>query len=327
MEQRAVNIISQRLAEQGFAQIQEMLSAEFCLELKTSITKKLQEFIALHAISEEAYFSTVNRWPLQALISVEQLTRFIQLILSQVCEISGLRVKPFEIDVLYKSPFANRPTPCHQDISYAYKQPYLLSTWIALTEVNHNESALQFLPESHHYSIMPAIDFWQPGFIDSFRHTLEWQQQAVTVTANIGDAIIFSSKIWHGSLSHQASEARFAIVVRWGNDEIISEQIPLPEKNIFGMWNCGEYTKNLLQKGLKAIYNLELTDFTTIIRTWLNQTDLPFQLNMRAAHLALEKLLLLNEAYQYYEGGDGQGIIYPAIWHSLLVPLKNYLNE
>lgn len=322
--------INQQLIENGFAVIPSLLSTNVCTELKNCIKQRLEKLLATHGSSEQLYFSAVNRWPLQALIDADWQQQLIYSISEQVADITGVKFEAFEVDVLYKSPYANSPTPCHQDVSYAFNKPYVLSTWLALTDVSIAESPLQFLPGSHQDEILPAIDFWRPDFIDEARQSINWQAQAVTMPMLTGAALIFSAKIWHASLDYQSVNERFALVIRWGNDESLLTKIPMPEETEFGMWNCGHYTQTLLAVGLKQIFDIKTLSYLDSIKVWqqkLRDSTVPFIVETEKTYLALEKLRVLNEAYEAYSAGDGQGVVYAEVWRELLCQLKIYLER
>lgn len=320
-----------KLNDDGYAIIDQFLDNHICHDLKQQIQFKLSELILKQGCTENLYFSAVNRWPLEALMNNNVCNEITNLIASKVRYLTNLELEAFEIDILYKSPYAHLATPCHQDIAYVPHKPYLFSTWIPLNDIALTESPLQFLPQSHIDPIQPAIDFWEPNFIDQFRQTSRWQQQAVTIPINVGNAIIFSSAIWHASLDYQGTTERFALVVRWGNDDFIDLKIPSPNKVNFGMWNCGEYTEKILSNSLQQLFNMSSKDYLHSIRLWQKQLEnyqAPAEINYAEAYLALEKLRILNEAYLNYRGSDGQGIVYGSVWNNLLSFLKKYpFNE
>lgn len=325
-----INHPNEHLQRQGFVHLAKVLDRQSCINLVDIIREKLQILALSHTCSIPDYFSAVNRWPLSCLLDTALYTKVITSIAAKVTEITGHVWQIFEADILYKSPYAALPTPCHQDIAYVAHRPYWLSTWVALTKVPITASPLQFLPASHHKPISPAVDFWQPDFIDTFRQSQEWQQQAVTLPVEQGDGFLFSSRIWHASDSHQSSEPRLALVVRWGDDAKMITDVPAPAKVNFGMWNCGEYTQKLLIEGLLKIFNYHATDCITAIQVWRSSLSLntqPFICDNEKAGKALEQLQVLNEAYHQYNGGDGQGIVYSNVWYHFLLPLKSYLEK
>lgn len=318
----------QGLKQFGYTCLPQIFTSTVCQELREHIKYRLQEFIKEHQCSTEDYFSTVNRWPLTALVDDIYQQTLIDNIAVIIKDILQCNVQALEVDILYKSLFANLPTPCHQDIAYAFAKPYAFSTWLPLYDVTIDDSPLQFLPGSHEQSILPAVDFWQPEFIDVMRNSTVWQQKAVAVPLSAGEAILFSSQVWHGSCAHQSNRERVALVIRWECDNFIPSNIPQPEPAKFGMWTCGEYTQKILCKGLQEIFNIEVTSFFYAIQSWqANLSNVPFVCDIEKAKTSLKKLALLNQAYNLYQGGDGQGIVYANLWWNLLKPLNNYLSK
>lgn len=314
----------------GFTSIAKGLPPALCKQFLSQIQQRLAELITRHRCTDSEYFATVNRWPATALLDSSTLSQLIRRIQPIILNNIKLPLAPYEIDILYKSPLANLPTPCHQDIAYAFKQPYFASTWIALTEVGLLDSPLQFLPGSHHLPVSPAVDFWQPGYIDIYRDAVVWKDYAEVLPASCGDVILFSSRIWHASLAHSSLDTRLAIVIRWGNSDLVYPQIPKPRIAPFGMWNCGEYTAALLKAGFETITQQKHDSFMALIEAWqhlIQNKQVPFEYAENQALAALAQLRILHEAYSYYKGSDGQGIVYAGLWHSLLKYLRGYLQR
>lgn len=316
------------LQEKGFVQLYALLDAKFCEELYGIIRKRLSLLSQTHGCkNEDEYFSVINRWPLTSVLDTQSVSAIINSIRTKIEVILQEKesFEAFEIDVLYKSKVAALATPVHQDISYVWQKPYAFSTWIGLTEVKMKDSPLQFLPNSHRDTIRPAVDFWQPDFIDNIRLSSRWQQASMTIPTSPGDGFLFSSRILHASQAHYSEQERLAIVIRWGNKSSLKTAVPPPLKVPFGMWNCGKITEELLLKSLKKIYTYDASDMRTAISQWLNKLEkhsLPFSCNDKLAIEALKKLKILNDACQTYRGGDSQGIVYPQLWHAFLLPLK-----
>ena len=327
---KADNPIKTELYQQGFVQVSQVLNKQFSEKIRNNIQTKLKELMHFHGDTNNTYFSVINRWPLSELLDSSTHNNVINTVKASLTTVIDTDFELFEADVLYKSPLAFHPTPCHQDISYVWNRPYSFSTWIPLGDITTADSALQFLPNSHQDPILPAIDFWQPDFEDTMRTSSRWLNHAKTCTLQCGDSLLFSSKIWHASLAHNSPNERIAIVLRWGNEESLCEQVPRPLDVHFGMWNCGEYTYQLLRTGLLYCTGLSPDSLEDIIVQWqelLIKQELPFPYNHRAANTALTHLKWLHQAYQKYGGGDGQGIVYAKLWREFLFPLKTFLEK
>jgi ectoine hydroxylase-related dioxygenase (phytanoyl-CoA dioxygenase family) len=315
--------------EIGFSCIQDALSPHLCDEILKKIETRFADFVHIHQISNAKYFSVVNRWPVDSLLDATIKKRLVEILQPIISNLLGHSVRPYEMDVIYKSPLANRATPCHQDIAYAWKRPYQASSWIPLTDISLSDSQLQFLPGSHKTPIKPAIDFWIPHFRDEFRKSQTWLENAVVPPITRGGAIFFSSKLWHASLPHDARQKRLALVIRWGSKQNSVEKIPLPLPVEFGMWNCGDHTQHLLAAGLKFIKNKSAENFEMLIEEWqtmIQRQELSFAHNIKDSYSALEDLKILEKAYIQYKGGDNQGAVYPRLWLCFLQHLKAYLT-
>lgn len=319
----------QRFQQDGFICLKRVLSPKVCQQLTKIIHQQLANLPLMHNSSPATYFAAVNRWPAYQLLGNAVLLELIEHLQPTLCEILQLPLTPYEIDIIYKSPYTKQATPCHQDIAYTFNRPYYASTWLALSDVTLADSPLQFLPKSHHLPIQPAIDFWQPDFIDEFRQSTRWRENAKLTLTACGDAWLFSSKIWHASLPHHSAQTRLAIVIRWGNETLDYGRIPQPRSVPFGMWSCGPYTEKLLNKGYQLIANEKFNELVVLIKAWqllIQQSELPFIRIQTQCINALEKLRILHEAYLQYQGGDGQGIVYAQLWHCMLKYLKDYLG-
>jgi len=323
--ERSVSQLKTTFNTLGFLTIPAVLESKICEDILNCINKRIRQLIIFHQCSESLYFSAVNRWPLLSLVDSQVYENIVTSLTECISSNFEGEWQVFEVDVLYKSAYAPLATVCHQDISYAFKKPYSLSIWLALTD--SGESSLRFLPGSHTMPIEPAVDFWKPDFVDTFVQSLFWQEKSVRVPIQSGDALVFSSKIWHGSDVHWGENDRVALVIRFRNAQEIYPHIPFPEKVPFGLWNCGEYTQAVLEKALKYFFDYQPIDYDDAIRQWRNY--LPSKkiacLHLKNADLALEKLQVLNQASVMYGGGDSQGIVYPDVWKALLNPLNNYL--
>lgn len=284
----------------------------------------------------EQYLRSVSRWvdPSPITQPIHPWARaFFSSVLS---ERIGKNIELMKMNIISKSANARQPVPCHQDIAYSREQPYEFSLWFALQDVTLNDGVFECLPGSHTGAIAPAIDFWQPEFVDQMALSPTWKNNCIRLPVQAGDAILFNSRIWHRSAVSDSGRDRFAIVTRWRRTDYqppadIPEKIPA----YFGMWTSGQLTVSLLQQGLAQIFhNFDkeaISDLETSIQIWqekLSQHEkLPFVVNRAQAQKALSHLSILHQAAERHNGGDAQGIVYPHVWAHFLKPLSKWLNR
>ena len=161
--------------------------------------------------------------------------------------------------------------PFHQDISYSPDNPYHFSVWLALNDVDETSGALQIIKNSHNWEIKPAVDFWSPYFVDKYSAKLA-NQQTITLGISPGDAIVFNSRLWHGSGGNLDAKDRFAYVTRWVIKNKEFPVIPKPKPLIFGMFNCGLLTEDILKKSLlyfDKYDDIKEKNKEELIKTWL----------------------------------------------------------
>ncbi|MEI6805295.1 MAG: phytanoyl-CoA dioxygenase family protein [Myxococcaceae bacterium] len=316
----------------GFRLLNRVLGNAQVQNTYKTITDNIEKCALQLDCSMESYLKVISRWTHPSPVTkeiIEQLEADFQKVLREIFQ---QEIELAEFSVILKSMSMNRVTPCHQDISYTPQNQYDFSMWLPLQDVTLGDGVFELLPESHLGSISSAVDYWQPNFIDEMRRSSLWKNNFKAIPTEAGDSILFDSRIWHGSDANRTGNDRFAIVTRWRlSGDRPSYIVPEKTYSEFGIWTCGEATKNLLQQGLKEAFNLELTgDLGNYIELWFDflgkEYELPFAVNTEPAKRALENLLILNEASRLHNGGDMQGIIYQTVWKELLAPLSKWLR-
>lgn len=326
--------LRKKFQETGFC----VLKNAFPYQLIKQINQTIQTAITRYADELECsladYLTHVSRW-LHPSRLTEPLYHWIKSPLKTLAEeFIDDEVKLAKMNIISKSAHANQPVPCHQDIAYSRENPYEFSFWLALHEVNTAAGVLEFLPGSHREEIAPAVDFWDPEFVDTLQKSTRWQHQAIAVPVQTGDIIAFDSRIWHHSAYNASGEDRFALVTRWSQKSyqppnVIPEKIPAP----FGMWTCGPVTKALLKQGLATCFQPPVVsvDWTTCIALWQKKLaeskTLPFAVNGPRAQKSLKGVSILDRAATLHNGGDAQGSVYANLWRDLLQPLSEWINR
>jgi hypothetical protein len=328
-----MHIIKKDFEEKGFGVLHNVYPREQIKNIYQNIIIDIKKCANELNCSLESYLTNVTRWlhPSPVTMSIYELA---ETSLKQIaCHFIGAEVKLSKVNIISKSAYANGPVPCHQDIAYSRQDPYEFSLWLPLQDVTLREGALEFLPNSHLSEIKPAIDFWQPHFVDKMYLSPYWQQNFISLPVQAGDAIVFDARIWHRSARNESGHNRFAIVTRWKRVNYQSScEIPekIPAK--FGMWTCGELTELILQQGLSNCFNLNsFADLASYICLWQERLNegalLPFLIDIPRAKKSLNDLWILHKAAQLHNGGDAQGVVYPNLWYSFLEPVSQWLEQ
>ncbi len=279
--------------------------------------------------TQKEYLTSVSRWA-----SPSKMTDIFDGLVNDVIKLKleSLFNKSIDLvkhNVICKNQYSNQPIPCHQDISYPQKTSYDFSCWLSLSDINHDDGALKCLPEEQFSTIDPAVDFWDPDFLDKKARSREWFKKAVTFPVKIGDAILFKSIIWHASLKNTSGNFRYALVTRWKiQDKENMYQIPEKVDAKFGMWTCRKKTEVILH-ALLVYYGVNPdVDFAGMLQqvivllpklNWLS--------NSPESESALKQVMILHIAAEKHNGGDSQGNIYQNLWHLFLKQVESYLSK
>lgn len=115
----------------------------------------------------------------------------------------------------------------HQDYSYWTRtQPMNhLTCWIPLDDCNEANGSLQYVPGSHHWSLLPTTDL--AGDMDGIRDVLsteQWQamQNPTIVTARRGEASFHHPLTVHGSQANKSDRPRRVAVINLISDGVLS---------------------------------------------------------------------------------------------------------
>jgi ectoine hydroxylase-related dioxygenase (phytanoyl-CoA dioxygenase family) len=328
-----MNEISKIFQEKGVTVLKKLCTDEVIETITKSVQKNIEHCTKELNCSLTDYLSNVSRWVHPSPVTKEIYTLAVSELEKSASDFIDAKVQLVKMNIISKSTYADKPVPCHQDISYSRENPYEFSLWLALQDVGLEDGVLEFLPESHLKKIEPAIDFWQPDFVDNKYFSADWQQNKIAVPVKAGDAIAFDSRIWHRSAQNKSGSNRFALVTRWSR---INYQPPndIPEKNpaAFGMWTCGKVTEKLLQQGLIYCFQVNSTaSLFDCIHIWQEKLEqsikLPFLTNRLVVRKALKDVYILHCAAERHNGGDAQGIVYANLWHHFLLPLSQWLNQ
>lgn len=316
------------LETHGFSVIKNFLSIDeadyFLYLIKTNINKVAKDI----DVETKDYLSCTGRWGSNSPITLNVSNILENRIKKYLEESLQSKIICKKTNVICKTSDITDPIPFHQDISYSVSDPYHFSMWLSLNNVGIDSAPLEIVKNSHNKKIQPAADFWSPYFVDQY-HTKNYYTKQITV--NAGDAIIFDSKLWHGSGKNNSGKDRFAYVTRWIIEGKDFPQIPPIQKSNFGMFNCGELTYKILEQSLLLIDSKQkkTSNKEDLIKNWidiLTQNPDILGINNKTAIKDLKKLDILNKACDLHDAGNISGLVYKNLWRSLLSILNNKIK-
>jgi hypothetical protein len=313
------------LEEKGFGIIRNFLStneAQECLTLvKYSINKASNEL----GVTTRDYLGCTGRWATKSPITMSISLMLDDRIREYLENFLRFKITFKKSNVICKTSDITDPIPFHQDISYSTRDPYHFSLWLSLSDVCKDSAPLKIIENSHKNPVEPAIDFWSPYFIDKYNIV---DKNISSLTVNAGDAIIFDSKLWHGSDENYSRKDRFAYVTRWAIEGKGFPEIPEIKPTCFGMFNCGELTNQILKRSL-SLLDIKLLEKVvnkeTLIGLWIDILTVNSNLwgiNNVLAIKDLKRLNILNKACDLHDAGNISGLVYKNLWDSLLCILN-----
>ncbi len=317
----------------GYCILHHFFGEEEMQELQATIFEGIQQCLKELNTDESAYLSAVNRWHAPSPVTQAIDQPLMDQLSVAVAPIVGPEALCGKTNVVFKNQYANDAIPCHQDIAYNKTNPYQMSCWLAVTKVRLKDGGMYLYPQSHLWPIQRAVDFWSPDHQDRLPKILEpFLKEAITITLDRGDVLLFDSRLWHGSHKNISGQHRVAVVTRWtGKAYEPPPFIPNPDVHFFGLWTCAEQTVTILSQALGTFYQEESNNFLQLLAIWQKKLEKgeASQLvnNAEAALQALAHVRILHFASKQHHGGDSYGRVYKNLWSCLLAPLVQRMTK
>lgn len=206
--------------ENGFVQVDDVLSADELQEFRQYIEEAMQEENQ-NAIKNNAqngsYYRVlnqkVNTWRDHGGMARYAFhPRFAQMA-RQLTGADGIRF--FHDHALWKMPGDSKPTPWHQDLPYwPMDQDKALSIWIALDDVDENNGCMMFVPKSQTVGKLKGIDLVNPQDIFQFtKGTFVEEQRPVIVRMKAGSCTFHSGLTFHYAHANNTANPRRAFAI------------------------------------------------------------------------------------------------------------------
>jgi hypothetical protein len=316
------------LREKGFIALSSIINKSEVDAVLSKIKNQISSYASEIGVEEGRYSYCTGRWssPSKIVDCIDDgLNNLIQ---NKLEGIVGKKIKLQKSNIICKNKNVKEAVAFHQDISYSPKSPYHFSLWLTLNDVDSNTGALQFVEGSHKWQIQPAVDFWSPNYLSS-KDTESFPKEDVKViNLKEGDAVIFDSRLWHGSLESRNGKDRYAYVTRWEIFGLDFANIPEIKPEKFGMWNCHDMTAKILRTALMKRQldksNLDFISLINICKEVIIQGDMEIgQFDKDKALRDLHNVKILHKAAMKHNAGDLTGKVYKNLWYSLLANLAS----
>jgi len=136
---------------------------------------------------------------------------FKPLLLDFVESVLGPEIQLLHDQVFYKPPFDGAPSDWHQDNQYFKFSPAnLCSIWIALDDVDTENSCLYFVPGSHREPSPPSVTIQSPTGIEL--HSLDIDEtRAKPFPMPAGHALMHHCMTIHGAYANRSPRGRRAL--------------------------------------------------------------------------------------------------------------------
>ncbi|MBL8676679.1 MAG: phytanoyl-CoA dioxygenase family protein, partial [Alphaproteobacteria bacterium] len=283
--------------ENGFVIAKGVITLPLIQQIKKDVFKNIKKCAKELNVSEREYLSAVSRWVdpscVTSNIPSSLLTTLADTTKNIVKDIPHLH----KLNIICKNAYCTGSVPFHQDISYSPQDPYQLSAWLALDEITEDSGPLEVIPKSHLGPILPAVDFWSP----EYSHDLSIKKNVKKLSLNLGDVVLFDSRLWHGSSEKKDLAPRYALVTRWSSqDWKLSQEIPPLSPKFFGMWTSGKMAQEMLMKGAQVLLDKKVNDFVKLIEIWmeaLRNYNFPFYIHTERAIESLTNIKILHLAH------------------------------
>ncbi|MCR9141269.1 MAG: phytanoyl-CoA dioxygenase family protein [bacterium] len=115
--------------------------------------------------------------------------------------------------VMFKDPRYGSETGWHQDMRYwRFAKPELITAWLALTEAGPDGGCLRFVPGSHRMDFAADRFDSEQFFRPELPENAELLESAEAVPLEVGDVVLFHSRLLHAALRNSADQTRVSLI-------------------------------------------------------------------------------------------------------------------
>jgi ectoine hydroxylase-related dioxygenase (phytanoyl-CoA dioxygenase family) len=232
-------------ARDGYFQVPKFLSESVCQELidaavallhnaESGVVVRTEDNLPKTPPIEERVsklYRLHHRAPFEALCTSPAILAHITPLISGNIDI-------FLSQVVWKLPGAHGQ-PWHQDASIFPFEPSgpIVGAWIALTDATEDTSCLQVVPGSHHDGVLEhAFDRTDETRGRYFQVRQQSADEHQTLSAQVGDLIVFDSRLLHRSTDNNTSRSRTALTFHYARSGTVDRTAEAFGQSPYNYW-------------------------------------------------------------------------------------------
>lgn len=209
--------------ENGFVQVDDVLTPEELVELRTSLDESMNAK-SMYALQTDktggAYYKVlnqkVNTWRDHGIMARYVLSEQFAGMAKRLTGASGIRL--FHDHALLKMPGDSKPTPWHQDAVYwpmhRDEGPGPLSIWIALDDVDEKNGCMMFIPKSQRIKNLKNVDLVNPHDIFTDDNATDVDRNtAVICRMKAGSCTFHDGMTFHYAHANNTDKPRRALAI------------------------------------------------------------------------------------------------------------------
>lgn len=197
---------------QGFVVLRGFLQGDALARLQAEVDRYIRDIVP-HLPEADAFYEDRSRPESLKQLHRMQQDRFFAELLTDLHWTSIAEALLQESALAQGAEWFNKPprmehaTPPHQDNFYfCFSPPQVLTMWLALDEIDHENGCLRYIPGSHRRGIRPHVRTRTLGFSQGIADYGDRDRAAeVAIPALPGDLLIH-----HGNTIHRADANRSA---------------------------------------------------------------------------------------------------------------------
>jgi ectoine hydroxylase-related dioxygenase (phytanoyl-CoA dioxygenase family) len=206
--------------ENGFIQVDNLITPDELEELRTYANELMasEESVSHQPDKQNKAYNNVfnqrfNTWRDHGSMGKFTFHPLFASVAKQLAGCSAVRI--LHDHLLFKMPGDSKPTPWHQDLPYwPMDRPGALSLWIPLDDVDENNGCMMFVPGSHKYGKLTAIDLINPqNLLDFIDGGDEARNRPVIVRMKTGSATFHDGLTFHYAHPNHTNKPRRVLAI------------------------------------------------------------------------------------------------------------------